>query len=48
MTSRPGRVRDIHRVALSRPRTLAVMDDATYLAVCRELRDLLLPADAAA
>jgi NitT/TauT family transport system ATP-binding protein len=48
MTSRPGRVRDIHRVTLGRPRTLAAMDDATYLAVCRSLRELLLPDDAVA
>jgi NitT/TauT family transport system ATP-binding protein len=43
MSPRPGRLRDVHRVALGRPRTLAAMEDETYLAVCRELRTLLLP-----
>jgi NitT/TauT family transport system ATP-binding protein len=46
MTARPGRLRDVHRVALGRPRTLAAMEDATYLAVCRDLRALLLPEEA--
>jgi NitT/TauT family transport system ATP-binding protein len=47
MTARPGQLRDVQRVALPRPRTLAVMEDETYLAICRTLRDLLLPEERA-
>jgi NitT/TauT family transport system ATP-binding protein len=43
LTARPGRIRDVHRVELARPRTLAAMEDETYLAVCRKLRALMLP-----
>jgi NitT/TauT family transport system ATP-binding protein len=43
MTARPGRLRDIHRVGLDRPRPLASMEDEEYLAICRALRNLLLP-----
>ena len=47
LTSRPGRLRDIQEIDLPRPRTLAAMEDETYLAVCRNLRTLLLPEEAA-
>jgi NitT/TauT family transport system ATP-binding protein len=43
MTDRPGRIKRVYEVDLPRPRSLAVMDDEHYLAVCRSLRSLLLP-----
>ncbi len=43
MTERPGRVKQVYPVDLPRPRTLATMEDETYLAVCRSLRALMLP-----
>jgi NitT/TauT family transport system ATP-binding protein len=43
MTERPGRVKETWVVTLPRPRTLAMMEDATYLSVCRALRALMLP-----
>jgi NitT/TauT family transport system ATP-binding protein len=48
MTDRPGRVKQVYEVTLSRPRALAMLDDAAYLAVCRTLRALMLPEDAPA
>ena len=45
MTDRPGRVKEIYRVALERPRTTRTMEEADYLAVCRVLRELLVMND---
>ncbi|HEV8439584.1 MAG TPA: ABC transporter ATP-binding protein [Methylomirabilota bacterium] len=48
MTDRPGRIKEVHAVRLTRPRTSATMEDDTYLGLCRSLRALLLPEAAGA
>jgi len=48
MTARPGRIRDVCPVNLARPRTTDAMEDEAYLAVCRRLRQLMLPPESAA
>ena len=45
MTDRPGRVKEVYRVALERPRTARTMEDGDYLAVCRVLRELMVVRD---
>jgi NitT/TauT family transport system ATP-binding protein len=42
MTERPGRVKEIYRVTLARPRGTGTMEEGDYLAICRVLRELMV------